>query len=143
MTFAGGAEHIIDLAGKTLTGGRLNALKSLTLPQASETGVTVELNSIGLAEIPRGGSFEFSMLVENNNEEPIFIGAIIYIKFPSGNPISISGPYSFEMPGGMQFSGEASLPVPIDASLGIYRLFVLIANPESLGEEVVEFEVTP
>ncbi|MHC4675756.1 MAG: S8 family peptidase [Planctomycetota bacterium] len=138
-----GAESVPDLAGKALTNGRLNAFNSLTLPQASETGVTVELSPAGPTSVPRGGSFDLNLLVKNNVEEPVFIVAIVYIKLPSGHDFPLVGPFVDVIVGGTVISEEVSLPISTDLAEGVYRLFILILNPDNLEEDVVEFEVTP
>jgi len=80
--------------------------------------------------------------VENNIDDPVLVIAIFYLKLPSGYVFPVARPLIGKVPGGIQISEDASVPIPANAPEGIFRLFVLIVNPDNLEEDVIEFEVT-
>jgi len=138
-----GVDVVPDLVGKSLAGGRLNARASLTLPLASETGVSVQLTLTGPSVIPRGSRLSFDITLENNTPQPIVGWKILYLTIPSGKTKFLAPPVLTEVAAQATRIFPFSVAVPANAPPGMYRVFAQVSNPDSVDEEMLEVEVVP
>jgi subtilisin family serine protease len=137
----GGVDPVAGL-GRTTTGGRLNAFGSLTLPQASETGVTGTLE-VGSTTVTRGGTLDLTITLQNNTASPIAGEKLLYVKPPGLDEVVLAGPITTELDAHEVQTIPYPVQVPAGAPPGVYRLFGRVSNPDGLEEDMIEITVLP
>jgi hypothetical protein len=140
-----GVDPVLDLAGKTATGGRLNAFNTLTLPQPEDTGIDIAVVPTGPSGVSPGDTVDFSTLLTNDSGAPVPVISLVYVKQPSGRSVLLLRPFPYigVLEAGAQIARDGFYQVPSDAAPGLYRILSLVAGAAFLEEERIFFEVEP
>ena len=101
----------------------------------SKSPVNLTLSS-GTNSIPPGGTFPFTLKLENTTSASQPLALTLILKLPTGEEFPLGSPAIFDFPGLAIINQDLDLgPLPLDALLGTWTLKVLIFLP---GEEIFD-----
>jgi subtilisin family serine protease len=137
-----GVDRIGALDGRSVSGGRLNANRTLRAPQASATGVSIDVVVNGSGSLSPGDTLSFTAALTNHTGSTRVVSAVVFAQLPSGEVSNVAGPGSVTMQPFQTRSAPFTVAVPLNAPSGLYFLVGQVVNPDSLDEDLVEVTVS-